>query len=209
MNSEYAFEIVEEAPIYRGFFNLSRYSVRHTLFGGGWSGKVSRELFHRTSCVAVVTYDPWHDKVILLEQFRIGAIKANRNPWLIEIVAGAIEEGERAEDVAHREAEEEAGCKIGELIRISEFFTSPGGSSEKITLFCGIVDSTGLGGVHGLAEEDEDIKVEVVDFETAWSLVNNGRIESAIPIIGLQWLAMNREPCPMTHEPEEGAVFPK
>jgi ADP-ribose pyrophosphatase len=188
-----AFELVEETPVYQGFFSLVGMRLRHTLFGGGWSNVVSRELFHRGSCVAVVPYDPANDSVVLIEQFRVGAMKANSDPWLIEIVAGAIEEGETADEVAHREALEEAGCELRELIRISEFFTSPGGCSEKITLYCGIVDTTGLGGIHGLEEEGEDILVRVVRFEEAMSLLNRGCIESAIPIIGLQWLALNRE----------------
>ncbi|NJD06103.1 MAG: NUDIX domain-containing protein [Methylococcaceae bacterium] len=187
-----SYEILQETPVYRGFFRLSRLHLRHTLFGGGWSEPIQRELFHRTSCVAVVPYDPVRDTVVLLEQFRVGAIKGGGDPWLLEIVAGAIEDGESAEDVAHREALEEAGCRLQELIRVYEFFTTPGGSSEKLTLYCGIVDSGGLGGIHGLAEEGEDIRVSVVEFLEAWRLVQSGRIESAIPIIGLQWLAMNR-----------------
>jgi ADP-ribose pyrophosphatase len=193
MAAEKSYELLEETPVYRGFFRLSRLQLRHTLFGGGWSETLQRELFHRTSCVAVVPYDPLRDTVLLLEQFRVGAVKANGDPWLLEIIAGAIEEGEAAEDVAHREALEEAGCRLQELIRLYEFFTTPGGSSEKLTLYCGIVDSAGLGGVHGLAEEGEDIRVSVVGFDEAWDLVQSGRIESAIPIIGLQWLAMNRQ----------------
>lgn len=192
MESGKAFEIEQETPVYRGFFHLSHFRIRHTLFKGGWSDSIHRELFHRSSCVGVVCYDPWNDKVILLEQFRIGAINATQDPWLIEIVAGAIEEGESAEDVAHREALEEAGCTITELLHISSFFTSPGGSSEKLTLFCGIIHSENLGGIHGLEEEGEDIKVSVVDFNEAWEMVQQNRIESAIPIIALQWLAMNR-----------------
>lgn len=193
MGLEKSYEVLEETPVYRGFFRLSRLHLRHTLFGGGWSEVLQRELFHRTSCVAVVPYDPLRDTVLLLEQFRIGAVKGQGDPWLLEIVAGAIEEGESAEEVAHREALEEAGCRLQELIRLYEFFTTPGGSSEKLTLFCGIIDSQGLGGVHGLAEEGEDIRASVVGFDEAWDLVQSGRIESAIPIIGLQWLAMNRQ----------------
>lgn len=187
------FELVEEKPVYQGFFNLIGMRLRHTLFRGGWSEVVSRELFHRGSCVAVVPYDPVNDAVVLIEQFRVGAMKANTDPWLLEIVAGAIETGESAEEVAHRETREEAGCELRELIRISEFFTSPGGSSEKITLYCGIVDTVGLGGIHGLEKENEDILASVVSFDAAMSLLNQGRIESAIPIIGLQWLALNRQ----------------
>jgi len=189
---EKLFEVVEETPVYQGFFNMFRLKLRHTLFQGGWSGELVRELFHRGTCVAVIPYDPVNDAVVLVEQFRVGALKFKADPWLLEIVAGAVEEGESPPEVALREAREEAGCEIKHLIRVSEFFTTPGGSSEKITLFCGIVDTAGLGGFHGLEEEDEDIRVEVVDFDEAWGMLENGAIDSAIPIIALQWLAMNR-----------------
>jgi ADP-ribose pyrophosphatase len=186
------FEIIEEAPIYRGFFNLSRLKVRHTLFRGGWSEALERELFHRGRCVAVVPYDPATDRVVLIEQFRIGALHLKDDPWLLEIVAGAIEAGESAEEVAHRETLEEAGCEIRELIRIGEFFLTPGACSERLTLFCGLIDSEGVGGIYGLAEEYEDIRASVVDFEVAMAWVNEGLIDSAIPIVGLQWLALHR-----------------
>jgi ADP-ribose pyrophosphatase len=191
--SEKEFEIIEEAPLYRGFFNLSRIRLRHTLFQGGWCEPLDRELFHRGRCVAVVPYDPEADRVVLIEQFRIGALRVKDDPWLLEIVAGAVEEGESPEDVARRETLEEAGCEIRELIRIGEFFTTPGGCSERITLFCGLIDSEGAGGVHGLAEEQEDIRAFPVDFAEAMAFVEQGLIDSAIPIIGLQWLSLNRE----------------
>ena len=190
---EKACEVLTETPIYRGFFNLSRYELRHTLFQGGWSESIVRELFHRGRCVGVVPYDPVQNKVVLIEQFRIGAIQDKSTPWLVEIVAGAIEPGESPEEVAYREVVEEAGCQIQELIRIGEFYTSPGGCSEKITLFCGLIDSEGVGGIFGLAEEHEDIRAEVVNLDEALSWVDAGIIDSAIPIIALQWLALNRE----------------
>lgn len=187
------FEIIEDTPAYQGFFTLSRLRLRHTLFKGGWSRELTRELFHRGSCVAVVPYDPIRDAVVLIEQFRIGALKFKADPWLLEIVAGAVEPGESPPQVARREAREEAGCDLRELIQIGEFFTTPGAFAEQITLFCGLVDASGVGGLHGLAEEDEDIRVKVVSFDEAWAMVQNGAIDSAIPIIALQWLAMNRE----------------
>lgn len=188
-----AFEVVEELPVYRGFFNLSRLKLRHTLFRGGWSAPLDRELFHRGRCVGVVPYDPATDQVVLIEQFRVGAVQVKEDPWLLEIVAGAIEEGESPEEVAYRETREEAGCTIRELIRIGEFFPTPGGCSEKIVLFCGLVDAATAEGVCGLVEEDEDIRVHVVDFGQAFSWVHEGRIDSSTPIIGLYWLALNRE----------------
>lgn len=187
------FEILSKETIYQGFFRVEKYRLKHTLFGGGWSTEITRELFRRGSCVAVLLYDPDADKVVLIEQFRTGAILNPENAWLVEIVAGAIEEGEIAEEVAYRESLEEAGCEIQQLMVINEFYTTPGGSSEWITLFCGKVDSTDVGGIHGLDHEDEDIWVRTVDFDQAYLMLENGEIDSAIPIIAIQWLALNRQ----------------
>lgn len=186
------YEIVEETPVYRGFFNLSRLRLRHTLFGGGWSPVLDRELFHRGSCVAVLPYDPVHDRLVLVEQFRVGAVGVKDDPWLLEIVAGAVETGESPETVARREALEEAGCVIRDLIPIAEFFPTPGGCSERLHLYCGIADLGNAGGVHGLAEEHEDIRVVPVATDTALAWLSEGIIDTAITIIALQWLNLNR-----------------
>mgnify|MGYP000380250421 FL=1 len=177
------------------FFSVKKYTLQHTLYHGGWSQVVDREVFHRGDCVAVLLYDPYRDEVVIIEQFRAGAIltKQQEEAWLLEIVAGAVEENETPEDVAIREAQEEAGCEVMELMKINAFYTSPGGTSECLTLFCGKVDTSEVGGVHGLAEEDEDIAVNVVKFEEAYKLVETGRIQSAIPIIAIQWLKIHRE----------------
>lgn len=188
-----AFTVLEEQHVYQGFFNLIRYRFRHTLYRGGWSEVLDRELFHRGRCVAVIPYDPRRDRVVLIEQFRVGAMRTEQDPWLLEIVAGAIEDGEEPPEVAHREALEEAGCEIDTLLPIYEFFTTPGGCSEKLTLFCGIVDASNLGGHYGVAEEQEDIWVRVVEYREAMEFLEQGKIDSAIPIIALQWLALNRD----------------
>ncbi len=188
------FEVIKKDVVYNGFYQMEKYYLRHTLFNGGWSNEMSRELFRRTNCVAVLLYDPDVDKVVLIEQFRIGAAANHpERAWLVEIVAGAIDEGETPEQVAHRESKEEAGCDILELTLINRFYTTPGGSSEQISLFYGRVDSTQIGGIHGLDHEDEDILVYAVPFAEAYQMVEDGRIESGIPIIALQWLALHRD----------------
>jgi ADP-ribose pyrophosphatase len=187
------FKIINKEILYSGFFRMEKYCLQHTLYAGGWSAAINRELFVRGSCVAVLLYDPERDKVVLIEQFRAGAILQPDRAWLVEIVAGAIEEGETAIEVAYRESIEEAGCEIQELIVINEFYTTPGGASERITLFCGKIDSTKVGGIHGLDHEDEDIWVRSVDFDEAYRMVESNEIESAIPIIAIQWLALNKE----------------
>ena len=185
-------EILQQQSVYSGFFRLERYTIKHTLFAGGWSRPISRELFRRNDCVAVLLYDPQRDAVVMLEQFRIGAILHEHEPWLLEIVAGAIEEGETAREVACRESLEEAGCEVLELEEIMQFYTTPGGSSERITLYYAQVDSSQLGGVHGLVAEDEDILVSVIPAEQVFQLLTERKIVSAIPILALQWLYIHR-----------------
>jgi ADP-ribose pyrophosphatase len=189
------FEIIKKDVMYDGFYQMEKYYIKHTLFGGGWSGEFTRELFRRTNCVAVLLYDPDADKVVLIEQFRIGAaITVNtERAWLVEIVGGAIDEGETPEEVARRESQEEAGCDILELTLINRFYTTPGGSSELISLFYGRVDSTQVGGIHGLDHEDEDILVCAVPFHEVYRMLEVGEIESGIAIVAIQWLALHRE----------------
>ncbi len=192
MNKQFVIHKKEIA--YSGFFRLEKYWLTHTLYAGGWSEEICRELLVRGSCVAVLLYDPRTDKVVLIEQFRAGAILSPDKAWLIEIVAGAVEEGETAVEVAYREALEEAGCEIQELMKINEFYTTPGGMAERITLFCGKVDSSEIvDGIHGLDEEQEDILVRTVDFAEAYRMVESNEIDSAIPILAIQWLALNKE----------------
>lgn len=189
------FKVLKQETLYQGFFGLNRYRVQHSLFAGGNSEILTRELFQRGSCVAVLLYDPDADKVVIIEQFRMGPVgqpDRHEQAWLLEIVAGAIEEGETAEQVAYREAKEEAGCVVKEMHLINEFYTSPGGTSERISLFYGRVNADDVGGVHGLNHEHEDILVSTVSFAEAYAMIEDGRIESAIPIIAIQWLALNK-----------------
>ncbi len=187
------FKINNREVAYSGFFRLEKYQLQHTLYQGGWSEEITRELFMRGNCVAVLLYDPDRDEVVLIEQFRAGAILNPDRAWLLEIVAGAIEQGETAEEVAYRESVEEAGCEIQELALINEFYTTPGGASERISLFLAKVDSSNIGGVHGLDEEHEDIMVSTVKSDEVFKMIEDGRIESAIPIIAIQWLYINRD----------------
>jgi ADP-ribose pyrophosphatase len=185
-------QVIEKTAAYEGYFRIDRYRLRHRLFDGGWSGEVTREVFERGHAAAVLPYDPARDEVVLIEQFRVGAHAAGRDPWPTEIVAGIIEEGEEAGAVARREALEEAGCQIGELAEIARVLVSPGGTSQTTAIYCGRTVTAGLGGIHGIESEHEDIRVSVVPFEDAWEMVRAGHIEDCTTLIALQWLALNR-----------------
>jgi len=187
------FELLDKSERYSGFFRINRYRLRHRLFAGGWSGEIEREVFERGHAVGVLPYDPVADSVVLIEQFRIGALVAGMSPWLIEVVAGIVEEGETPEEVARRESLEEAGLEILALMPMCRYLVSPGGSSESVRLYCGRVDSRGAGGIHGLAEEHEDIRVDLMPYGEAIRLLEEGRITNSVSLIALQWLALHRE----------------
>jgi ADP-ribose pyrophosphatase len=187
-----AVDIVRREKCYQGFYQLDRLHLRHELFAGGMGNEISREVFVRHDAVCMLPYDPQRDEVVLIEQFRVGVLGKTGNPWLIELVAGLIDKDEQPEQVAHREAQEEAGLDISALWPMIKYFPSPGGSTEFVHLFLGRCDSRGVGGLHGLVEEGEDIRVSVWAFEDALQAVRDGRISNAASIIALQWLALNR-----------------
>ncbi|MGB8273999.1 MAG: ADP-ribose diphosphatase [Alphaproteobacteria bacterium] len=191
--SEADVEILEKTEAYRGYFRVDRYRLRHRLHDGSWSAPITREVFERGHAAAVLPYDPKLDSVVLIEQFRIGAFAAGRPPWLLEIAAGIIEAGENAEQVVRREVQEEAGCEVGELVKVADYLVSPGGTSECVTIFCGRVDASNAGGIHGKAEEHEDIRVVVAPFAEAKQRLDQGAIDNAAALIALQWLALHRD----------------
>ena len=185
-------EIIEREACFHGFYQLDRLHLRHRQFGGGMGPQLSRELFVRPDAVCVLPYDPQRDTVVLIEQFRVGALDKSASPWLLELVAGLIDKDEAPEEVARREAVEEAGVTLSSLWPITQYYPSPGASDERVHLFIGRCDSEGVGGVHGLAEEGEDIRVHVWPFEDALAAMKDGRTDNAASIIALQWLALNR-----------------
>jgi ADP-ribose pyrophosphatase len=190
-----AVKILKHETIYRGFARLDKYRLRHRLYSGGWSGDMDREIFERRHTVGVLLYDPQRDKLVLVEQFRLPCYLADFPAWELEIVAGVVDhDGESAEDLARREAKEEAGIEIiGDLFPMHHYMPSPGACTERVEVFCGRVDARGAGGIHGLADEHEDIKVIVKTYDEAMALLRAGKIDNGFTIVALYWLAANRE----------------
>ncbi len=187
------FEILAREPRHDGFLRLDRVRLRHALFEGGMTPELTRECLVRGLAVTVLPYDPVRDEVVLVEQFRVGAIDDQRGAWVTETIAGIAEPGEEPRDVAVREAWEEAGTRIDDLRLIADYLPSPGGSTERVMLYCARCDTEGVGGVHGLDEEHEDIWAHAVPADEAIDQVAGGHYRAAMPIIALQWLALNRQ----------------
>jgi len=180
---------------YQGFFKMNEYSLQHQLFSGDYSEVITREIFERGDAVVVMPYDKKLDKVLLIEQFRPGALRGDDSPWLLEFIAGMFDENESPTEVAIREAKEEADLVLcnSDLQPIMQYLSSPGGMSERIHLYLAGFDSNKIndGAIHGLAEENEDILLHLVSRHQAMELLAQGKITNAATIVGLQWLELN------------------
>ena len=186
-------ELVDHEVAFQGYFRVGRYFFRHGLYQGGESAILKREVFERGHAAAVLPYDPLRDEVVLIRQFRAGAYVAKRHPWTWEIVAGIIEHDELPEELVRREAVEEAGLEIKDVIAMHDVVISPGACSETCACFLGRVDTTSAGGIFGLESEGENILVKVLPFAEARAMLERDEIGNAIGVIALQWLALNRD----------------
>ncbi len=185
-------ELLERQPCHEGFLRIDRLTLRCRRYEGGWSRVFQRELLLRHRGVGVLLYDPAADCILMVEQFRVGSLDDSRNgPWALELVAGLIDTDETAEDVARRETMEEAGVLVDRLLPICEYYNSPGASNERLAIYCGRFDASKAGGIHGLADENEDIRTVMLDRSTALAAMGSGRINNAMSIIALQWLQLN------------------
>lgn len=180
---------------YANFFAVEEYDFRHRRFDGGWSPRVNRAAFFTADAATVLPYDAARDRVLLIEQFRVGPYgRGDSECWSLEAIAGLIEAGETPETTVRREAIEEAGVTVGHLHPVHGYYPSPGAKTEFIYSYVGEADlHDGTGGLGGLAAEGEDIRAHVVPFDRAMDLVETGEIGNAPLILSLLWLARNRE----------------
>ena len=184
-------KIISEEACFQGFFRMTKLVFTHRMYEGGQSPELTRERFDRGPAVGVLLYDQDRDKVVLIEQFRVGALD-EPTPWIFEVVAGMIEPGESPENVAIRETLEETGSKVNDLTHICDYLVSPGGTDEKLHLYMAKVDSQHISGVHGLPEEGEDIKVHTVSTAAAFEAIESGIINNGATVIALQWLEIQK-----------------
>ena len=180
--------LLDEQTVWSGHYSMRRLTLQHRGFAGGWSSPIVRELFERGDAVAVLPYDPGTDSLVMIEQFRPGAIRGEDSPWMLELIAGVVEEGESDEDVVHREAMEEAACELSELVPIATVFPSAGACTEQVRLFCGRVSKAAIGGFHGLQEEGEDILVHSIPRLDALQMLADNQIPNGNTLIALQWM---------------------
>jgi ADP-ribose pyrophosphatase len=185
--------VLDEQTAWSGHFSMRRLTLQHRRFAGGWSDPVVREVFERGDAVAVLPYDPRTDSLVMIEQFRPGAMRGDNSPWMLELIAGVVEMGEKDEDVVHREAMDDAACVLSDLVPIATVFPSAGACTEQVRLFCGRVSKAAIGGLHGLQDEGEDILVHSVARADALQMLADNCIPNGHTLIALQWLHIHGE----------------
>ena len=201
-------ELIDRKRGYDGFFKIDILSFRHTLYQGGWSPVIERELFGRGQAVVVLLYDLQAQCVVLVEQCRAGALdhamqaQAPEKAWLIEPVAGMIDAGETPEQACSRETQEEAGVEVSEFEYVCQFYPSPGGCDEILHLYAAQIDSHQVPNYAGLAEEGEYIRLIKLPFSEIKPGLQAGRFNVASTLIALQWLAFQTSHLSALHSKE-------
>jgi ADP-ribose pyrophosphatase len=190
--------IVSQQRAWSGRFAVDLIQFRHRCFDGEMSEPRTWELWRRGRAVALVPYDPVHDSVVLIEQFRLPALAAGIEPVMVELPAGLIEDGEQPEAAMHRELREEMRMTADRLERIGAYLLSSGSSDELLDLYVGRVhapgaDADGIVGVAGLKAEGEDIRTRVWSAEKAIARALEGGMPNSVTTIGLLWLAAKRD----------------
>lgn len=187
---EKKYAILLREVLFQGFSRVDRLHVQHDRFDGTPSAVYTREVFHRSPSVAgVLLFDPQHDKVVLVEQFRVAPAALGMTPWLMEIVLGHVDANETPEEAACREVREESGCEVLDLLPIASYFSSPGGTSEYIHLYAGRIHAPQEEGTFGQSHENEDIRIHVLEASKAISLLYANKIRDAQTLLALQWFA--------------------
>ena len=186
-------DLIESRELSRGFFRFEERQLRHRRFDGAMSTKISREVLHIGSTVIVLPYDWRRDEVLLIEQFRAGGMEMAGGPWIIECVAGMLGTGEDPAHAAKRELFEESGVRARFVEPIGRYAPNPAVTTEYANMFIAGADLVGAGGVHGLAEEGEDIKSHVLKADEAFRWLDEGRILAANCQLPLRWLQVHRD----------------
>lgn len=179
---------------YSKFFALEEFSLRHATYAGTMSPIVDRAVFVSGDASIVLPYDPKRDRVLLVEQFRMGPFARNDAfPWCLEPIAGRVDPGEAPETTAVREAKEEANLDIKALHHVSSSYSSPGSTSEVFHLYVGIADLPDeVVQIGGEASEDEDILSRLFSYEDLMQMVDKNQLLALPTLTVALWLSRHR-----------------
>jgi nudix-type nucleoside diphosphatase (YffH/AdpP family) len=195
MTTQGKVEILDRTRVYADFFAFDEVTLRHEQFSGGMTDPLLRGIFIAADAAIVLPYDPVRDRVMLVEQIRMGPLgRGDRSLWQLEPVAGRIDAGETAEQAALREAQEEANLTLTRLLPVAETYASPGNATEFHYIYVGLADlPDNITGVSGKAEESEDIRSHIISFDALMQMVDTMQAANAPLVVAALWLARHRD----------------
>ncbi len=190
-----AVNIQTKRRAYAHYFALDEVELSHERFDGTMTPLMLRAVFLVSDAALVLPYDPIRDRVMLVEQMRMGPLaRGDTSLWQLEPIAGRVDPGENPQDTARREALEEAGLTLGALLPVAESYCSPGNSSEFFYIYVGLADlpdnSTGIG---GLDSENEDIRSHLLSFDALMEMCDAQQAANAPLVLAAYWLARHRD----------------
>jgi nudix-type nucleoside diphosphatase (YffH/AdpP family) len=187
-------EIRRQTRLFDDFFKIDEVIVSHQRQDGTMSPDQRRLVFERGDAVAITLLNLDTKSVVLVNQFKVPSLIGRRRDdpkttdgWITEAIAGMIDANETPEQAIIRETKEETGYQISNPRLISKFFSSPGGTSERIFLYFAEVHETDrIGNGGGL--DGEDITVVQMPLNDLFEQLAKGSIEEPKLAIGAYWL---------------------
>lgn len=181
------YKIINKKNLYSGFFSLNKYEFIHEKHNGEWTSTVEREVFRGAHVSSLLPYDPIKKEIILIQQFRAGALSRYDENYLLEIVAGIVDEGENPEQTAIRECFEETGCEVKKIHPIQSYFPAPGSSESYYHLYLGEIQTFDGERIKGLEKENEDILVKSFKIDEVRQMLKEKKIMNGLTLVALQW----------------------
>ena len=181
------YKIINKKNLYSGFYSLNQYEFIHKKHDGEWTSTVEREIFSGAHVSSLLPYDPIKKEIILIQQFRAGVLSRYDENYLLEIVAGIIDEGENPEETAIRECFEETGCEVKKIHPIQSYFPAPGSSESYYHLYLGEINAFDGKKIKGLEKENEDILVKSFKVDEVRQMLKEKKIINGLTLVALQW----------------------
>lgn len=181
------YKIINKKNLYSGFFSLNKYEFIHEKHNGEWTSNVEREVFSGAHVSTLLPYDPIKKEIILIQQFRAGVLSRYDANYLLEIVAGIIDEGENPEQTAIRECFEETGCEVKKIHPIQSYFPAPGSSESYYHLYLAEIQAFDEERIKGLEKENEDILVKSFKIDEVRQMLKEKKIMNGLTLVALQW----------------------
>lgn len=185
------YQILKEDLVFSDYLKVTKAEIVHDSFEEGKTVKLSRLAYAHGDAIAILIYEKDTDSFLLTNQFRYPT-STNGDAWMVEIPAGMVDKGEKPEDTARREAMEELGYQVKDLIYIGTYYSSPGSSTERVfTYYAEVTTADKIESGGGLDTEHEDIQLIKIPLQEAKAFLPE--INDFKTMVAFQWYLLNKQ----------------